>query len=401
MTYGTLGIGGSYYNDPYLMALMQSYNPSFRASAPASAAAADSTASAVQAPLTTPAVTTQTSAAASSDGDKDDSNTALLVGGALAVAAATGACIYAAKRGNGKGMIEGFKNIWQDVKGLSSKLVNGAEGKKTTRFTVIKNADGSVQFLVPGKNTTVKGDEITNFAEKYGINLKNLFGLKSGGKTTVNSGIFKIDGNTVSFKDGKITEVKNAAGDVLEKFVGNTSELAGDDKVFLTRMDDFIKEIVKNPKIRKDGLIEANITRQIGDDILTGVYKYKEKPSLQSLTTIARLEKNDPAVKNFLLKNPKIDKIVKSKDFVENGKILMGKTPESVIFKFNDRDFVMNNGELQGFYETVNGKSIFRKNGSDEFGAYIYDNSEALTKCYKDLFKDGVVPQGVAVRVAL
>ena len=101
--YGISSIG-NYANDPYFMYAYNGYNPNFMGvqQYPQAAQAVSD----VQVPDTT--AVTDPAFKGSDKSEGSSSNTALLVGGTAVSAAAL---IYAAKKGNGKGIKEGLSLI--------------------------------------------------------------------------------------------------------------------------------------------------------------------------------------------------------------------------------------------------------------------------------------------------
>ena len=110
MTLGVNGIGSSsYYTDPYFLYALNSYNPNFQGmtnvpSATGTEQTANNAAAAATANTTnttnTASNTTASNPAFTGEEEKSSSHTGLIVTGL----AGTAALIYAAKRGNGKGI---------------------------------------------------------------------------------------------------------------------------------------------------------------------------------------------------------------------------------------------------------------------------------------------------------
>ncbi|MBR1776183.1 hypothetical protein IJ750_03825 [bacterium] len=149
-SYGIGGIGGydpSLMSNPYFLAALQSYNPynpSFQG--------AQQNTAAQQAVDPTIALQTSETAAATPNpafkaAPQEESGNGLLVGGALAAITAIGVGAYAAKRGNGEGIIKGFKNIWNNIKGNATPTTEALKKlnlKNAQEYTVSKGGTSIV-----------------------------------------------------------------------------------------------------------------------------------------------------------------------------------------------------------------------------------------------------------------
>ena len=224
-------------SDPMFLAALQAYNPNFMGAQQSQAAQTPQV-------VTTPQVTTtQTQALPKADySEGSDSSTGMVLGlGAVAAGAAT--LIYAAKKGNGEGIIKGFKNIFNSTKGSVSESLKSNRAMKEFRF---KAKDGSQIFVKDGKvvniiekgaNQEIKGaKEINKFLSDKGINQADLLDLKKLKDVRFKEYSFKTtyNGKTILVENGKITKIES----VEPKDV--VTELGGQDKY-----DNFMKNIVE------------------------------------------------------------------------------------------------------------------------------------------------------------
>lgn len=177
--YGISSIG-NYANDPYFMYAYNGYNPNFMGTQQYPQAV--QSAPEVQAPDTT--VVTDPTFKGSDKSEGSSSNTALLVGGTAVSAAAL---IYAAKKGNGKGIKEGFKNIYNSwfkkgaekaadkIDDAAAKISNILKdgGKNLKEYTIQKDGmsfimkDGKpVKIITQDKKVIDKEKDVTDWLSK-------------------------------------------------------------------------------------------------------------------------------------------------------------------------------------------------------------------------------------------
>lgn len=177
--YGISSIG-NYANDPYFMYAYNGYNPNFMGVQQYSQAV--QSAPEVQAPDTT--VVTDPTFKGADKSEGSSSNTALLLGGTAVSAAAL---IYAAKKGNGKGIKEGFKNIYNSwfkkgaekaadkIDDAAAKISNILKdgGKNLKEYTIQKDGmsfimkDGKpVKIITQDKKVIDKAKDVTDWLSK-------------------------------------------------------------------------------------------------------------------------------------------------------------------------------------------------------------------------------------------
>lgn len=224
-------------SDPMFLAALQAYNPNFMGTQQVQATQTPQT-------VTTPQVaTTQTQALPKADySEGSDSSTGMVLGlGAVAAGAAT--LIYAAKKGNGEGIIKGFKNIFNSTKGSVSESLKANRAMKEFRF---KAKDGSQIFVKDGKvvniiekgaNQEIKGaKEINKFLSDKGINQADLLDLKKLKDVRFKEYSFttKYAGKTILVENGKIAKINGTVSSDVAK------ELGGEDAY-----NNFMKNIVE------------------------------------------------------------------------------------------------------------------------------------------------------------
>lgn len=224
-------------SDPMFLAALQAYNPNFMGTQQVQATQIPQT-------VTTPQVaTTQTQALPKADySEGSDSSTGMVLGlGAVAAGAAT--LIYAAKKGNGEGIIKGFKNIFNSTKGSVSESLKANRAMKEFRF---KAKDGSQIFVKDGKvvniiekgaNQEIKGaKEINKFLSDKGINQADLLDLKKLKDVRFREYSFttKYAGKTILVENGKIAKINGTVSSDVAK------ELGGEDAY-----NNFMKNIVE------------------------------------------------------------------------------------------------------------------------------------------------------------
>ena len=136
----------------------------------------------------------------------------LFTKGALAVAATAGACIYAAKRGNGEGVIKGFKNIISDFKGKPTRAMK--------EFT-LNLKDGSRIEVKGGKISGIKADfehtnidEIREVLNARGLNLPSnyLDGAKLSDNVSLTRYAISHENHKFFIENGKVVKIEELQG---------------------------------------------------------------------------------------------------------------------------------------------------------------------------------------------
>lgn len=254
--YGINGIN-ALGSDPMFLAALQAYNPNFMGAQQLQAAQAPQT-------VTTPQVTTtQTQALPQADySEGSDSNTGMVAGlGAVAAGAAT--LIYAAKKGNGEGIIKGFKNIFNSTKGSVSESLKTNRAIKEFRFKAkdgsqILVKDGKVaNILEKGTNEEIKGTkEINKFLKDKGIKQADLLDFTKLKDVRFKEYSFttQYGGKTILVENGKIAKINGTVSSDVAK------ELGGED-AYNKFMKNVIEMVEKGgtPKSKKHAITNLNV----------------------------------------------------------------------------------------------------------------------------------------------
>ena len=395
--YGINSIG-SYASDPYFMYALNSYNPNFMGTQQTPMVSQPQNYTIEQ-----PAVTTTAPSFKGSDDEKESSNAGLIVGGTVVAGAAT--LIYAAKKGNGKGIKEGFKNIWRGLTGKGAeKAAQEAAEKVSAKIRAVMGKDGKLIYTIPGKTTTISGDlAVRDFANKNGIDLQDLLKFKKDSKLTGYKFEFK-DGNInniVTVKDGKIVDIHNGTKSI--KDIINSTD--PDDMRFVDKLKERISSIENRENGFLRGLKDIEYTNQFGDDILSVTRanaSRKTKPTSLKLESLERFDADSDAVNALFYRNPELKQLFTSKA-IKDGKLPNGMKIESFVHHFdkNTKCHYKNN-ELVGItIKDSKGKEIFYDKDSDKCCSFLGANEEILQKQLKIIFKDNKVPTDIqAVLVA-
>ncbi len=229
--YGISGIG-NYAGDPAFWNVYNQYNPNFMGAKQTQEAqyaqAAQQAAAAQQGTTTTANTVTDPTFKGGEIGSARSSGigTGTIVGGALAVAGGAAALICASKKGNGKGVVQGFKNIWNELKGKAvsntsekekvtesiSKLLTEGKGKLQT--CQIKNGTDVVEFA---------GDKVKQIVTKTEQKIKNVAGIRvpSGISHTSKDVTLNSIERAVSHGGKNYKVILDKEGNVIETLVKN------------------------------------------------------------------------------------------------------------------------------------------------------------------------------------
>ncbi len=396
-TLGVNGIGSSYYTDPYFLYALNSYNPNFMGANTASAGSA--TSGTETATATQPASTAQTANPSfEGNGEKSSSNTGLIVAGV----AGTAGLLYALKRGNGKGIKAGFKNIWNGITGnKAAQEATEAAASVSNKLRAVLDKNNNLVYTIPGKNKVLKTEaEIRKYAEDYGINIKQLQKFNSENSKLLGYE-FKIDGNTVIVKDGKINKIFNdRKEDITEKIVKAVDD---PDASFLDRIEKQIAKIESgvsgNQSLYKN-MNNIMYQTKIGDDTLTVERKLEwvtkknaegiDRETLEvtyapkELTTPERFGKDSEAFKAYLYNNPEAKQVFLS-ETLKKGKIPEGVKIESFDYNYKGIQCKYKDGKLAGIVK--DGK--YYEKGTDTCDAFLLGEEETLNKRIKRLYDNG------------
>ena len=393
--YGINSIG-SYASDPYFMYALNSYNPNFMGTQQTPMVSQPNY-TIEQPPVTTPP------SFKGSDEEKESSNTGLIVGGTVVAGAAT--LLYAAKKGNGKGVREGFKNIWRGLTGKGAEKASQAAAEKASaKIRAIMGKDGKLVYTISGKTTTINGNKaVEDFANNNGIDLQNLIKFNKDSKLTGYKFEFEDSGikNIVTVKDGKIADIHNGTKSIKDIMASTVP----DDIRFIEKLEKRISSIENREKGFLRGLKDIEYTTQIGDDILSVTKtnaKRNTNPTSLKLETLERFKEDTDAVNALFYRNPELKQIFKSKDII-GGKLPNGMKIESFVHNF-DRNTKCHykNNELVGItIKDSHGKERYYAKDSDKCCAFLSANEDVLQKQIQRIFKDNKIPTDIqAVLVA-
>ena len=344
----------------------------------------------------------------------------------LTIAAGSAALIYAAKKGNGEGVLAGFKNIWKGITGKGAEKAvqeaassTAASVKAATpalsEMKIIKRGNSFV-CCIPGKTKTTGSINEINRLLNENKELQKLTGLRfNSGETTITSATFKLkDGgivNTVTFKGDKIEKILNANGDdITSDFVSNgklrTNFGSVDDTRFASEIEEYISKIKGGDKeiiFGKDTAL-SNITYKttIGDNSAEVFRKtIKDKnPEIKKLTTLQEFGTDSDAVAAYVRKSREsgvnVDSIL-AKDFLNKKKLPDGFRVAEFTLPNSGSPIKVVDGEAAGI--TIGGK--FYDSTTDKFLAYMEKNEEYVNKAINNALKNRNIPENaVMVRSA-
>lgn len=388
--YGIDSIGSSYAYDPYFM---YAYNsPSFMANqTPAASPAAQTNTQTEQSNYVTTPYNTESS-----------SNAGLIAGGLL-IAGGAATLIYASKRGNGKGIKEGFKNIWKGITGKADDILKPTRAMKEFNFVA---KDGSKVYVKDGKITgvAIKG-ESTVLSTKKEINqyMKQNPEVKIpsyfASKQKLNRGVTLTE--YAITKDGNKYFV-NAEGKVY-KVMSNGKEMQ---KIDVPKeVQGKINNIKANRSQSLETITDVKYTYENGGVTYSCVYD-KDKGTVipEAITISGKLNNKatEQQWKAWLNKNSEVDTQVKT--LIEKGRV----DGVSVgAFRYKDSNgnvlFVNEKGEIAAIRlnkKPENGAQTLKPNTEAEaYNAWLYDNKEVKEAVEKE-FKSGLAPDGATFMAA-
>lgn len=374
--YGISSIG-NYANDPYFMYAYNGYNPNFMGVQQYPQAA--QSVSDVQVPDTT--VVTDPAFKGSDKSEGSSSNTALLVGGTAVSAAAL---IYAAKKGNGKGIKEGFKNIY------NSWFKKGAE-KAADK---IDDAAAKISNIIKGKGLnecqvkngtdliTIKNGGVSNIITKAEKKVKNVAGVRlpSGVSATSKDVTFSSIERTIKHKGKDYKVVLDKEGNIIEAFVKNKKVNIDDLDKDITEKAQTFTDTLKGKKIQ---LIEhGRFVEHTGKDItlmvkngelLDATYLFKGKTTHLNNDELAKLAEDYA---------DEIGKFGRRKGF--------GLKPEECIYEYSNanRRFIFDsNGKVKEAFDVTT--NTIKK--PQEVAKYL--EKHGMT----DVAKTGNIPSGATI----
>ena len=400
-------------SDPMFLAALQAYNPNFMGTQQVQATQTPQT-------VTTPQVaTTQSQALPKADySEGSDSSTGMVLGlGAVAAGAAT--LIYAAKKGNGEGIIKGFKNIFKSkdaVKEAAEAVTGGA--KKTAPLEKIRvmMKGGKPVYYIPGKTTTATTQadiqKLLQGNTKLERQLKSL--RLATGETNITAGTFTLkDGgnvNTIIFKGDKIEDIINSSGkSIKDKFLENgkiKSDLTEvSDNAFARRIEEYIEKIKQGDadivRGKDTNLRDFTYTTQIGDSTAEvfrqGITK-GGNAEIKKMTTLKEFKSSDDEVLAYVRtareNGNNIDSII-GKDFLSKGKVPDGYKVHEFTLSDHGNVIKIVDGKVEGI--TIGDK--YYSKDTDKCKAYLERNnhSETIEKMIEKALKDNKIPTGATI----
>ncbi len=379
------GMGGYGYYDPYFMQAYQAYNLNQAQALQAAEAqkAAVQTQAATQ--TTTVPMTTQ------QPEEKKKSNAGLIIGGLATVGAA--ALLYKAhKKGGEKGIKEGFRQMWQGVKGTASETAPQATPSdskvakilkecRVNKFTVHKSASGDWVAQVPHRSQTIvakDGGSLHKSKVLKQLGISSQIAQLGDEGVRLREATLQYKGNTFTIRRGKVVEYKNSAGkDLIGKWNNPTKE---NDIKFKKEVMEIINKINKGDKDAVDLLTNAKYV-QCKDGVIRHFTKDASGTTLDSVTT-NRFGLGATEVTAARGKDAAIDKALKA---IAEGKNPEGMKAVQAQYTIGGQKFKIENGELVGMYGKDN---KLCKLDSDVFQAWKYDNKTVYETMMKNI-KEG------------
>lgn len=408
-------------SDPMFLAALNAYNPNFMRTQQASQM--QQVATNPQVASTTPqqAALTQTTELPKADYSQEaDSNTGL-VAGLTVTALGAASLIYAAKKGNGEGIIKGFKNIFKGTKNSMTKTAEEVSHKKEALKdiqVVMKN--GKPVYYIPNKTVTYNTTaDIQNALQGNTKLERQLRSLRFGtGETSITAGTFTLkDGgnaNTIIFKGDKIEDIINSSGASLkDKFLEN-GKIKSDledvaDNAFARKIEDYISKIKEgNSEIirgKDTNLRDFTYTTQIGDTsaeifrkVLSSANQGSTNAEIKKLTALKEFQAGDKEVLAYVRtsrENGKnIDSII-SKDFLSKGKVPEGYKVHEFTLPDGKNTIKVVDGKVAGV--TIGGK--YYSKDTVDCKAYLERNKhdEDINKAIENALKNNKIPKGATI----
>lgn len=407
-------------SDPMFLAALQAYNPNFMGAQQSQAAQTPQV-------VTTPQVTTtQTQALPKADySEGSDSSTGMVLGlGAVAAGAAT--LIYAAKKGNGEGIIKGFKNIFKSkdaVKEAAEAVTGGA--KKTAPLEKIRvmMKGGKPVYYIPGKTTTTKNaTEIQNLINNDS-ELKKLTGLRfRTGETNINSGTFRIKSGSqeysITFDGKKVTKIEQLTGkgkgNITDKYIdkdGKFLDKFKDDAMqekadaFSERLNKILQGDFAEISSKETNLTDFVYTTKMGDSVakirrqqISTHNAPKDNIKIEELTTLKEFKADDDAVLAYVRtareSGNNVDSII-GKDFLKHRKLPDGYKVHEFTIKDLKHPVKIVDGKVDSIY--IDGK--WHKKGSEKCEAYLErgNRADVIEKEIAKKLKGNTIPDGATI----
>lgn len=411
-------------SDPMFLAALQAYNPNFMGAQQSQAAQTPQV-------VTTPQVTTtQTQALPKADySEGSDSSTGMVLGlGAVAAGAAT--LIYAAKKGNGEGIIKGFKNIFKSnnaVKEAAEAVTGGA--KKTAPLEKIRvmMKGGKPVYYIPGKTTTTKNaTEIQNLINNDS-ELKKLTGLRfRTGETNINSGTFRIKSGrqeySITFDGKKVTKIEQLTGkgkgkgkgDITNQYIDKDGKFLDTFKdetmqekadAFSERLNKILQGDFAEISSKETNLTDFVYTTKMGDSVakirrqqISTHNAPIDNIKIEELTTLKEFKADDDAVLAYVRtareSGNNVDSII-GKDFLKHRKLPDGYKVHEFTIKDLKHPVKIVDGKVDSIY--IDGK--WHKKGSEKCEAYLErgNRADVIEKEIAKKLKGNTIPDGATI----
>lgn len=410
-------------SDPMFLAALQAYNPNFMGAQ--QVAPADATY--VQKPQVVQSQQAQALPKADySEGS--DSSTGMVVG-LSAVAAGAASLIYAAKKGNGEGIIKGFKNIFKSnnaVKEAAEAVTGGAKKTAPLENIRVMMKGGKPVYYIPGKTTTTKNaTEIQNLINNDS-ELKKLTGLRfRTGETNINSGTFRIKSGSqeysITFDGKKVTKIEQLTGkgkgNITDKYIdkdGKFLDKFKDDAMqekadaFSERLNKILQGDFAEISSKETNLTDFVYTTKMGDSVakirrqqISTHNAPKDNIKIEELTTLKEFKADDDAVLAYVRtareSGNNVDSII-GKDFLKNGKLPDGYKVHEFTIKDNGHDVKIVDGKVDSIY--IDGK--WHKKGSEKCEAYLErgNRADVIEKEIAKKLKNNRIPDGATIIAA-
>lgn len=378
-------------NDPAFMATLQSYNinsPSFKGMQPSMAQGQAPDYATMLGGTNLPTNTNISFKAA----DDAKSGSGVFWKGALMTAAAVGSCIYASKRGNGKGIIEGFKNIFNGIKGKPTRAMKDftLNAKDGSRIVVENGKVVSIRTM--GKETVIDKDVATYIRNNsIATPVKSAIDIKTG-KLAENAALgsftIKFNNKTYLVEDGQIVKAFDRNG---KEIKGKTiDEILGGDK---DKLNNKLTKII-NGEEKLGSAVKIN--KYTITDAEGRVYELNGRNAFTRMTIPSKLEKplSEAEQKAWLNLNSETDAQIQeliSKGRSEGIKIDSNKFTDDC----GNKLLIDANGEITAIVlkkKPKTGPQVLRK-GSTEFDAWLYDNKEVKAAAEREI-KSGLAGEG-------